>query len=151
MAVDANSYGTAAGVAVYAPMHANSSGTFDASTDPALATVEAWIDQLSAAANLELANYGYSTPTTGDKATWLTGWVNQEVAAQIRAVYSRTERGPLNEGNQSEGPRSLLTNIGQVRDMLQSLTTGKSNRAGSVAVTRADAYSSEYSTTDVDT
>ena len=143
-------YGSATDVASYVPMHA-SGGTFSTSTSPTLATVNAWLVQLSAAINLELDNYGYSTPATGNLRIFLDGFANEEVAAQIRAVYSRTRRGPTDDQQQDEGPRSLLANMDRVRDMLNSLSRGDRTSAGSSAVTRADGYSSTYSTVDVDT
>jgi hypothetical protein len=148
MAVDANSYGTAAGVAALVPTLGNINGTFDASTQPTTLVVEAWIDQLSGAVNMELTAYGYSVPATGTMASWLTGWVNGEVAAQAKAIYQRTMRGPTDDENRDSGPRDLLTNIKRIREMLDSQSRGDKYVAGSKAVTRKDGYSDEYDTTE---
>lgn len=150
MAVASDSYGTAAGVAALVPMHGTASTTFDASTSPTITTVEGWIDDLSDVINTILDDYGYDVPATGRLATWLKLFVQQEVAAQIRALYQRTRRGP-NEDEEQERYRDLLTNIGKVNEYLDKRTQADQYAVWSQPAKRVDAYSYGFSTVDVDT
>ena len=64
MAVSANSYGTSAKVAGYAPRYAASSGNFDTSTNPTNARVEGIIDRVSGLVNVYLKALGFTIPLT---------------------------------------------------------------------------------------
>lgn len=64
MALDANTYGTVAGVAAYVRHRANAASTFDAATRPTLTEVEAFLDQCSDVLNGWLAQSGYVIPVT---------------------------------------------------------------------------------------
>jgi hypothetical protein len=68
MALDANTYGSVAGVAAYVRRLANSSSTFDANTRPTLTEVEAFLDQCSDVLNGWLARAGYVIPATNATA-----------------------------------------------------------------------------------
>lgn len=113
----ANEYGTAAGVARLVPMHTDEDGDFTATTQPPLTTVEAWIDELSAAVNALLEAYGQDVPATGYLEEWLDAFVQSEVAAQVRATYSLTRRGPSEEGQDLE-IRELLDNLDRVKNII---------------------------------
>jgi hypothetical protein len=63
MAVSARSYGTAAGVASYVGVY-TVSGAFTTASNPTLANVESWIDQISALLNTALAKRGFTVPLT---------------------------------------------------------------------------------------
>jgi hypothetical protein len=63
MAVGANSYGTAAQVAAFTRRYTNA-GTYDVSTNPTLAQVETWINQISGTINVLLAEKGFAVPVT---------------------------------------------------------------------------------------
>lgn len=63
MGVQPNSYGTAAKVALLARVY-TTGGVFDATTNPPLAAVEGWIDQVSAMLNTALAGKGFAIPIT---------------------------------------------------------------------------------------
>src|SRR5688500_7634561 len=92
MAVLASSYGTAAGVAGYVRVLTSGSavaGTFDTSTVPTLANVEAWVNQVSAIANAALADNRFDTPVTqADCVLMLVGLVEQSVADLCHASRS---------------------------------------------------------------
>lgn len=64
MALDSNSYGSVAGVAAYVHHMTNSGGTFDVTTEPSLAEVEAFLDQASDILNGYLARNRYVIPVT---------------------------------------------------------------------------------------
>lgn len=91
MGISANSYGSVAGVAAYVKHMTNSSGTFDATTQPTLTEVEGFIDQMSAQLNGWLAAAGYSIPVTNAQAV------------QILAGYSNLGAAGLCELTQRSG------------------------------------------------
>lgn len=64
MPLDSNTYGSVAGVAAYTRRLTNSASTFDTSTRPTLAEVEAFLDQCSDTLNGWLASAGYVIPVT---------------------------------------------------------------------------------------
>ena len=88
MAVDANSYGTAAGVAAHVPrIVRGTTGLFDATTRPTITTVETWLDEVSALLNAMLAQMGFTIPISqADAKRMLDLWANQEVAAICEGV-----------------------------------------------------------------
>ncbi|MBC8076957.1 MAG: hypothetical protein H7Y32_12845, partial [Chloroflexales bacterium] len=67
MALNANSYGSVAGVEAYVA-HLTAAGVFTVSTRPTLAQVEGFIDQMSARLNAWLAQAGYGIPVTVPQA-----------------------------------------------------------------------------------
>ena len=112
MAIGANSYGSVAGVAALAYRWTNEQETFDTTTEPTLAQIEAWINQVSAMLNVALAQCRYSTlPITIDTITdMMDGYVNQTVST---IVEGRHDIGRL-------GPTALTNNVtGSVRSMWQ--------------------------------
>lgn len=64
MSLDSNSYGTVAGVAAYVGHMTNAGGTFDNTTEPTIAQVEAFLDQASDMLNGWLARAAYVIPVT---------------------------------------------------------------------------------------
>lgn len=89
MSIGTNSYGSVAGVAAYVFSYTNSSGTFDASTQPTLTQVESWIDEVSGIANSALRMLGFSVPITqADAKLALQGVINQHVADLCHAAHS---------------------------------------------------------------
>jgi hypothetical protein len=68
MALDANSYGSVAGVAAYTRRLANLDSTFDQDTRPTLVEVEAFLDQCSDTLNGWLSAAGYVIPVTNANA-----------------------------------------------------------------------------------
>jgi hypothetical protein len=109
MAIGANSYGSVAGVAALAVRWTNA-GAFDGTTKPTLTQVESWIDQISAAINLTMAECRYTTlPITIDTITdSFDMFVNQMVADIVEGSHDIGRLGP-----------SALTNpnTGSVRSM----------------------------------
>lgn len=91
MTVGANSYGSAAGVAAYTRTYMSGAavaGVYDTLTNPTLAQVESWIDEVSAVANTGLRAAGFSVPMTqADSVAALRGMVQQQVAELV--AYSR--------------------------------------------------------------
>lgn len=86
--VSANSYGTAAGVAGYTRVYTNS-GVYDTTSNPTLANVEAWVNQVSSIANAALASAGFTTPVTqSDCVLMLVGLVEQSCADLCHAARS---------------------------------------------------------------
>ena len=74
------SYGTGAHVAALVPVYTDG-GVFNSSTNPTLATVVGWIDQVSALLNTALAGSGFSIPlTNADSILVAQAWVEQAVA-----------------------------------------------------------------------
>lgn len=80
MSVGANSYGAASDVAALTPRFTNN-GVYDTSTLPTLAQVEAWMDRVSAALNILLAEQNFQIPVTqADCRLMLALFVSTEVA-----------------------------------------------------------------------
>ena len=80
MALADNSYGTVEGVAALAGIY-TTDGSFDASTRPAITTVERWIDNISGIVNALLAESGFAIPITqADSISMLDAFVEEAVA-----------------------------------------------------------------------
>jgi hypothetical protein len=89
MAVDPRSYGTTAQVAALTRRYTTPAGVYDASTNPALTTVEGWIDEASATLNLMLAGAGFAIPVTqADALKALAAIVVEVVAERCHAANS---------------------------------------------------------------
>ena len=122
MTVLANSYGSAAGVAVLVPRHNNGAGTFDANTNPTITTTETLIDQVSATINAILSQQGFAIPVSQtDAALMLTGFVNQEVAALVEGINGIGRFGPTAK-TPGKGRFGLL--FEDIRDFVESIATG---------------------------
>jgi len=95
LAVDTNSYGTPAGVAVWVPKFTNKAGTFDDTTNPTLPQLIAWIDQVSSLINAQLATDGFTIPVSEPTVVpMLTAFVEQEVGAMVEGVNGSGRLGP---------------------------------------------------------
>jgi len=87
MTLGANSYGSAAGVAGYVPLYTDN-GSFTTATNPTTATVEGWLDEVSAIANTALKSIGFSVPLTQtDAKLSLQGLINQQVSDLCHAAH----------------------------------------------------------------
>lgn len=87
MAVGANSYGSAAGVAAEVPRLAGSGEAFTSTTRPTLAQVETFIDEVSAMLNMKLAQEGFAIPLTqADAVLAMQRFVNEEVASLVERI-----------------------------------------------------------------
>ena len=93
MAVASDSYCEAADVAADVPAY-TASGVFSPATNPTLATVEDWIDEVSDAINVHLEMYGLDVPATGYLATAFARYVRREVADRVRLTRPNADRRP---------------------------------------------------------
>jgi hypothetical protein len=92
------------------PRYANQSGTFDTTTRPTLAQVEAYIDQVSGIVNSYLAQAGFSVPVTQPDVTLaLTMFVQEEVAAVAEGVNGSGRFGPTTNTPGKRGRFAVLT------------------------------------------
>lgn len=82
MAPGANSYGTAAKVAALTRRY-TTAGSYDTTTNPTLATVETWIDQVSGTVNVALAKNGFVIPVTQADAVLAIETVVIEAVADL--------------------------------------------------------------------
>ena len=82
MTVGANSYGTVANVAALTRRY-TSSGSYSTTTNPATATVEGWIDSVSATLNVVLAGAGFSIPITQTDAAAACAAIVVEAVADL--------------------------------------------------------------------
>ena len=88
MAVSSRSYGSANGVAGYVGVY-TIAGSFSTATNPTLANVEAWIDQVSALLNTALAKRGFTVPLTqADAVLAAKSLVEQLVSDLAQAANS---------------------------------------------------------------
>lgn len=113
MAIGASSYGTLAGVGVLVPRFSGN-GAFAATTRPALASVENWIDQVSAMMNGMLAQEGFAIPVAdADAVNICLGFVEAEVAAMVNGVNGSGRFGPTakEKGNKRGRYAILLDDV----------------------------------------
>lgn len=96
-------YGSAEEVATLAKAYTNSSGVFDATTNPTLDKVETWLDQVSATIDANLAANYFVTPVTEPRVvTILDGFVNGQVAKKVESIHMRGRKGPTTIKSQSD-------------------------------------------------
>ena len=97
MAILANSYGDTTEIALLVPRLANN-GVFDATTNPALTTVESETDQVSGAVNSVLIQEGFEIPVTQtDVKLALDGFVNKMVAEIVNGIRGAGRFGPTSQ------------------------------------------------------
>ena len=109
MAISANSYGSVAGVAALAHRWTDKTGTFSITTKPTLAQVEAWIDQVSSAINLAMAQCRYTTlPITITVIVDDFSLYTNQIVAEM--VEGRNDLGRL-------GPKALTAARGGMNTM----------------------------------
>lgn len=156
MAISANSYGSAAGAAVYARQYADADQTFTDATKPTLTEVEQWIDEVSAILNVQLADLRFSVPVTqADAALMLGNFVNQEAAALVLGMHNQGRFGPT-DSNQNSGRFDMLlsdvqTFLHSTAGGLEAIGASRTNthqpKLGSVNMLRDDAYSDDHNAT----
>jgi hypothetical protein len=158
MGVGLNSYGTAAGVSALVPLYTNVVGAFDAQTNPKLATVESWIDQVSATLNVALANAGFIIPAAQVTAKeMLAGFVQGHVSKMVEGVNGRGRFAADRDLTLNEYALALAGIADEwVRDMAAGLrmlgvetqaTAFAGVSVGAAGVVRSDSFSeaaSEY-------
>ena len=112
MAIGANSYGSVAEVEALVPQYAVVSNEFDATTRPTLVQVEKFIDRVSAALNLLLAEAGFAVPVSqADALLVLDHFVVVEAVSLCEEANEITEsfqRERRTVGDILEGARSLV-------------------------------------------
>lgn len=102
MALDANAYGSVAGVAAYVRRLANASSTFDGTTRPTLTEVEEFLNQSSDTLNGWLASSGYVIPVSqGDAFNVLSRYANLG-AAGLAELSQRAGGYDANDENRRE-------------------------------------------------
>ena len=104
MTLDANSYGSIAGVQALVPNYNLTSGT-----RPTTAQAESWIDSVSGILNSILAEAGFTIPVTDDDVKdALDFFVNQEVASICEGVNGSGRFGPTSKAVGKQGRFSLM-------------------------------------------
>lgn len=89
MAILGNSYGSLSGVGARTPLFSDPNGTFTSSTTPREATVENWINEVSAMLNMMLRQAGFSVPINqADVLLVVQMFVEQEVADLVKEINS---------------------------------------------------------------
>jgi hypothetical protein len=157
MAINPNSYGSAAGIAVFARSYANADQEFTDSTTPTLTQVETWIDEVSAILNVELADLRFSVPVTqSDAVRMLDSFVNQETAALVLGMHNQGRFGPTDRGGSNPGRFAILLSdikefLHQTAGGLEAIGASRTNthetKTGSVNLLREDAYSDDHNAT----
>lgn len=154
MAIDANSYGSTAGVASFTPRYAAKGVTprnFDEGTKPTIAEVESWIDEVSSILNTVLSDERFTIPVSqADAKRMLDLFVNQEVAALVEGSHNAGRFGPSNKNPRSGRFDLIFADVeafvkrmaGGLEKLGVSRGTTQTN-VGSVPLTRADAYSND--------
>lgn len=91
------SYGTSAGVAQLTPRYL-AEGVYSTTTTPTLATVEAWLSEVSAMMDAALGDKRFETPVTDDDALVMLGaQANGFVAELARAINGHGAFGTAGE------------------------------------------------------
>lgn len=113
------SYGNATEIAALVPRWANPGGQFDSATQPTLDTVTTLCDQISAILDAALVAEQMSPPATGDLATALRFFVNQEVAAIVEGINGAGRFGPTADDKQPQRSRFQII----MRDVQEFIAT----------------------------
>lgn len=91
-------YSTAQRVAEFVPRIADQDNEFTTDTNPKLATVELWLNQVSSVMDSYLAQAGFSVPITEESVVLVIDlFVAQEVAALCEGVRGSGRFGPTNK------------------------------------------------------
>lgn len=118
------------GVAGLTKPYTNSSGVYDATTNPTLTQVENWLDEISSAMNAQLGNMYFVTPVTAAAALpMLNNFANQQVAKLIeQEVRNRSSRGPTTR-NASKSQFELMQNVETfIRDNARGIESNGASR-----------------------
>lgn len=118
MTLDANSYGSVAGVAAYVRRLANSASTFDSVTRPTLTEVEEFINQCSDVLNGWLAAAGYVIPVTQDDAVRVLSRYANLGAAGHAELSQRAGGYDAEDENRREN--KFLNMFNEAHEMIES-------------------------------
>lgn len=91
MAIDSSSYGSVVEVE-YLRQRYTSSGSFDTTSNPTLAAVETWIDNLSDTIDAMLAVHGFDVPVTNPEAKNVLGQIVVGYTVDLVDVANGTGR-----------------------------------------------------------
>ncbi len=106
MSVGSKSYGSSADVADLTTRFTNA-GSFDTTTNPTLATVEKWIDKVSATLNVLLAEQGFAVPAKqADVVETLGLFVITQVADLVN--YTNSTGRFFSDKNMTQGPWKVI-------------------------------------------
>jgi hypothetical protein len=96
-------------VAALSPLYATGNGTFDTETLPTLAQVEKFIDQVSGAVNVLLAEAGFTIPVSqADAKLALDGFVAQEAAGLVAYANGAGPFIPSGMYQRAESPNRII-------------------------------------------
>lgn len=122
MAIGANSYGTVAEVASLAFRYTNS-GSFDTTTNPTAARVEAIIDRVSGVVNAYLAQLGFTIPVSqADAKLMLDNIVVETTAVIVEGIRGSGRFAPNSKAIAQRGMWQVLTN--EIMDYLAAVAVG---------------------------
>ena len=157
MATEADAYGTVIGVAYKVPRWSSAGGTFDDATNPPLAAVESWIDELTDSLNTMLQDERFSIPVTQARAKRvLDRYVNTEVAKMADGVNGSGKFGPTARSRGGGGRyetsdakmKAFISANAAGFEALGVTRTSGITQVTSRVVTRVDAYSDDKDATE---
>ncbi|MCP4933355.1 MAG: hypothetical protein GY927_03915 [bacterium] len=148
MAINANSYGTVAQVEAECKQFVSKSGIFSSTTNPTLTVVEDYLDRVSAALNVSLANQGFSIPVSEEQPKIVLDNYAIEQAAKMgrsvnRAALAGARRGAgvASEGTVMSRAREFIEENAPGMEALGATRTATGKRPSSTPITRRDGYS----------
>ncbi len=123
MAIGANSYGSLVEVGAMVPRYANNEGTFDASTNPPLARVEAMIDRVSALVNGCMASLGFDIPITqADSKLIMDNIVIEHVTFLVEGVRGTGRYAPQSKQIAKRSAIAIITE--EIKLYLEGIAPG---------------------------
>lgn len=127
MAISANSYGTADGVAVRCGQYADgATGLFATSTHPTKTQVETFVNQMSGLLNSALSKAGFAVPLLqSDCVAAVTGIVEEYAADMVLATGFQGRFYSTNF--QQSGKNRLAVIAGEINDWVISAADGLEN------------------------
>ena len=138
-------YGTAGEVASLTPRYANTSGIFDTTTRPTLATVTTLLAQVSRMVASMLDADGFTVPiTAADVTPMFALFVEQEVAAIVEGINGSGRFGPTTKSGGGKGRFALIL------DDVRSFIEGNAFGIESAGATRGSSLGSQIGYRDTD-
>ena len=105
------------------PRYANNEGTFDATTNPPLARVEAMVDRISALVNGCLASLGFSVPVTqSDAKLIMDNIVIEHVTFLVEGVRGTGRYAPQSKLIAKRSPIAIISE--EIKDFLEGISPG---------------------------
>jgi len=126
MAIGANSYGSATGIAVRVPRWSNG-GTFDGTTNPTLTQAEGLIDEVSALINVHLQELDFDIPISqADAKLIMDMFVNDEVSSIILGIHGSGRFAPKAGKSAGTGESRFVRILNDFKEFLQTHQYGLS-------------------------